>query len=72
MEVSLIEANSYWRECMRHLTGSGGSGTLSSVERYSGLCAVVAYGRWGHLRCRTYIGAASSAEEKGGNPGADQ
>lgn len=51
---------------------AGGSGTLSSAERYSDLCAVVAYDRWGDLRCRTYIGAGSSTEEKGSSLGADQ
>lgn len=43
---------------------SGYPGALSGAKCYSGLCTLVAHGRWGHLRCRTYIGAGSSAEEE--------
>lgn len=43
---------------------SGGSDTLSSAECHNGLSAMVAHGRWGHLRCRTYIEAGLSAQKE--------
>lgn len=53
-EVSLIEANSYWRECMRRLMGS----SLVVPARYLVRNVTVAYARWWH----TITGATCRAE----------